>query len=589
MNPHLAEWIKPYLVIAHQLQRLCDLIGSHLARHLIHRNQRVRIPANGRQRVPHIGADQIRTRQATSNFVIPADPGLRPGMPLHGAAQVPVKGPHIVARHPKAHGIHHTDQFLGLGIAGPRGDPKPFAGLCELSGLHQITRFFQIRIGRGGDHQKGNRKTLFHTHLRALFLLLLAAVPAWANNLPRPLSDADFIAFDPAQAGLGQLLFYDNILSGNRNINCGTCHHPRFGTSDGLSLGIGEGGVGIGPDRSPGTGSDAIRKRIPRNAPALWNLGAKELRVMFHDGRLSLSQTYGNGFDSPAQEWLPEGLNSLLAAQAILPLVAQFEMAGNTGENDIAGAAHDRIDAAWPILAKRVREFYGEDFVAAFDHISAPEQVDIADIANALAAFIAIEWESRDSAFDAFLRGYDEALDPQQKQGLDLFYGTANCASCHAGPFFSDQEFYALGLPAFGPGRTRPFDPMPRDVGLMGASDSPEDAYRFRTPMLRNVTLTAPYGHNGAYPTLEGIIRHHLDPDAALAQWRPEMANLPDVPWLAATDFIIQHDKAEMARQAKARDIIPMTLSDAEIDALVAFLHSLTGTNSVHNPPFGLP
>lgn len=385
-------------------------------------------------------------------------------------------------------------------------------------------------------------------------------------------------------------MFYDKILSGNRNIACSTCHHPDFGTSDGLSLGIGEGGVGLGPERSAGTGEDRIRKRIPRNAPALWNLGARDIDVLFHDGRLSRADTYGNGFDTAAEEWLPTGLNSVLAAQALFPLTAQFEMAGNPKENEVAGAVHDRIDAAWPILAKRVRIIpeYGERFVRAFDHIASPEEVTITEIANALAAFMATEWQSFDSPYDAYLAGDAKALAPDQRRGMDLFFGDAKCSGCHSGKLLSDQRFHALGLPPFGPGRTRPFDPMARDVGRMSESDDLADAYRFRTPMLRNVALTAPYGHNGAYPTLEGIVRHHLNPDVALAKWTPETASLPDVPWLAEIDFVVWQDRREMARQARARDIEPIDLSESEIADLVAFLHALTG-RSVSNPPLGTP
>ncbi|MCB4379797.1 methylamine utilization protein MauG, partial [Synechococcus sp. MU1644] len=181
-------------------------------------------------------------------------------------------------------------------------------------------------------------------------MLLLCGAPAFADGVPRALTADDFIAVDPAQAKLGQLLFYDRILSGNRNIACSTCHHPDLGTGDGLSLGIGEGGEGLGPQRTAGTGDDRIRKRIPRNAPGLWNLGARDLHTIFHDGRLSVADTYENGFNSPAEEWLPEGLDNLLAAQAIFPLVAQFEMAGNPKENEVAGAIHQRMDYAWPIL-----------------------------------------------------------------------------------------------------------------------------------------------------------------------------------------------------------------------------------------------
>nr|WP_315898858.1 cytochrome c peroxidase [Tateyamaria omphalii] len=421
-------------------------------------------------------------------------------------------------------------------------------------------------------------------------MILLATTPAFADDLPRPLTPDDFIAVDPAQAKLGQLLFYDRILSGNRNIACSTCHHPDLGTADGLSLGIGEGGEGLGPQRTAGTGDNRIRKRIPRNAPGLWNLGAKDLHTIFHDGRLSVANTYENGFNSPAEEWLPEGLDNLLAAQAIFPLVAQFEMAGNPKENEIAGAIHQRMDHAWPILADRIRHIpaYAEGFAAAYPHISRAKDITIADIANALSAFMIWEWTSTDSPFDAFLAGDQNALNTRQKQGLDLFYGRANCSTCHSGPLMTDQQFHALGLPPFGPGRTRRFDPMVRDVGRMGESDALEDAYAFKTPMLRNVALTAPYGHNGAYPTLEGIVRHHLNPLQSLDNWTRETAALPDVPWLAAIDFMVWQDSREMARQRAAVQLQPIALSDTEVDDIIAFLHALTG-ETANTDRLGVP
>ena len=131
------------------------------------------------------------------------------------------------------------------------------------------------------------------------------------------------------------------------------------------------------------------------------------------------------------------------------------------------------------------------------------------------------------------------------KGGRQLFFGAAGCANCHNGPLLSDQKFYALGLPAFGPGRTRRFDRTARDVGRMGESDDIKDAYRFKTPRLCNIALTAPYGHNGAYRDLYGIVRHHLDPAAMRAVWQPNLAALPAVPWLEAIDFVIQSDSAK--------------------------------------------
>lgn len=401
--------------------------------------------------------------------------------------------------------------------------------------------------------------------------------------MPRQLQASDFIQINPDWAEIGQLLFYDPILSGNRNISCGTCHSHDFGGADGLSLGIGEGGSGLGPKRNPGSGPGKIQKRIPRNAPGLWNLGAKEFQVLFHDGRVSVSDIYDNGFDTPAQEWLPNGLNGILAVQAIFPLTSQFEMAGDPKENQVAGAAYDRIDAVWPILAKRVRLIpeYADMFIAAFDEVDQASDVTISQIANAIAAFEASEWQSSDSPFDAFLGGDLSALSPTQQKGAALFYGKADCVACHSGPLLTDHDFHALALPHFGPGRTRRWDPVVRDVGRMAASDRLVDAYRFRTPSLRNIALTAPYGHNGAYPDLKGIVKHHLQPQASLANWDRKLADLPDVPWLAAADFRPFDDPREQDRLAAAIDITPIRLSDAEIDQLIAFLHSLTGTKSI--------
>ncbi|MEM1429839.1 MAG: cytochrome c peroxidase [Pseudomonadota bacterium] len=408
--------------------------------------------------------------------------------------------------------------------------------------------------------------------------------------LPRPLTDADFLPVDPAKAEIGRLLFYDKILSGNRNISCGTCHHHTMGGTDGLALGIGEGGAGVGPARHPGQGDSRIRKRVPRNAPALWNIGHRDVTTLFHDGRLEVSDLYGNGFNSPAQEWLPDGLPDIVAAQALFPLIAQFEMAGNPRENEIAGAIHDRIDRGWPILAKRVRLVpgYADAFVRAFDTVGNAEDVTIVEIATALSHFQRLEWRNHDSPFDAYLLGDPDALTPDQEAGMRLFYGAAGCASCHAGPLLTDRAFRALGLPQFGPGRTRQWDPVVRDVGRMAETNRLEDAYRFRTPSLRNVALTAPYGHNGAYPTLERMVRHHLDPGAARAAWQPADAALPEAPWLAPIDFVVRLDTRETARHARALDIALAPRSDAEIAQIVAFLHALTGA-SAHDRPLGRP
>ncbi|MEM9778387.1 MAG: cytochrome c peroxidase [Pseudomonadota bacterium] len=381
-------------------------------------------------------------------------------------------------------------------------------------------------------------------------------------------------------AEVGRLLFYDKILSGNRNISCGTCHHHDLATGDGLSLGLGEGAVGLGPERRAAPG--AIDKRIPRNAPPLWNLGAREIEVLFHDGRLSRSDDFGVGFNSPVEENLPQGLNGILAAQSLFPLTARFEMAGTREDNEVSRAAVRRMQEAWPLIARRVRAIpeYEALLRDAYPELTRREDIKIHHIVNAIADFINAEFRSFDSPYDRHLAGEAGVLTPAQDRGKALFFGEANCVACHAGPLLSDFGFHALALPQFGPGRTRLFDPAPRDVGRMGETDRLEDAYRFRTPMLRNVALTAPYGHNGAYRTLEGIVRHHLDPRGALTRWTPEEPLLPKVEGLSAVDFIALQDNRERARLTARIDIEPVALNDSQVTDIIAFLHALTGGES---------
>ena len=392
------------------------------------------------------------------------------------------------------------------------------------------------------------------------------------------------------KAKLGQLLFYDKILSGNRNISCGTCHNHHFGGSDGLSLGVGEGGIGIGPIRTAGLGKSRIKKRVPRNSPGLWNLGAKEIIALQHDGSISIANTFENKFNTPAEEWLPSGLDNLLAVQALFPMTKQFEMAGNPDENSISRIAHKRIDYVWPIITDRIRDIpeYEKLFMSAFKEIKNSSDIEINHIVNAISSFIILEWTSIDSPFDDFLNGNLNALTSEQKKGLYLFYGKANCSSCHSGPLLTDQKFHSIGLPQFGPGRTRRFDPYTRDVGRMAETDNLKDSYKFRTPSLRNVTLTAPYGHNGAYPDLKGIIKHHLKPLQMYKNWSPKMANLTPAKWLEETDFVVFSDKREQDRLLKSINIKEVNLTENEIDSIISFLDSLTG-KSKNNRPFGPP
>jgi len=431
------------------------------------------------------------------------------------------------------------------------------------------------------------RKTIILFFSFAMCLLNSSSIASSLRSydLPEPLTNNDFHNVSQEAAKLGQLLFYDKLLSGNRNIACSTCHHTDFATADGLALGLGEGAEGIGDKRKAVAGVK-LKHRVPRHSPVLFNLGAKEISVLFHDGRLRADENEPGGFNSPAEEFLPDGLKNILAAQALFPLVSAVEMAGDAHENEVTGALRRRIDYAWAIILERIRHTgnYAALFQQAYPEIKAPNDIQIYHVANALSDFINIEWRADQSPFDEYLRGDELALSLNQKEGMELFYGKAACAECHSGALLTNQKFYALALPQFGPGRTRRFDFKNRDMGRINETDLLEDRYHFRTPSLRNVVESPPYGHNGAYSDLEAMIRHHINPLEGFDQYDPTQLKLTSVDYLNASDFLIWQDR--MAQEnlrsytSPELELIP-NLTDIEILQLIDFLSAFTDQKSL--------
>ena len=299
-------------------------------------------------------------------------------------------------------------------------------------------------------------------------IVVLAGV-AIAQPLPLPVTDDAYAAVDLDEARLGQLLFYDPILSGNKTVACATCHHPAFGTADAVSLSLGDGGVGLGPDRRVDP-ENIPEERIPRNAPALFNLGAHEFTVMFHDGRLEADATRPGGIRTPMDADMVVGFASVLSAQTMFPVLSRDEMAGSHRENDIGKAVRQGLIAgeggAWDLIARRVAAIpdYATQFAAVYPHLNSPDDIAFTDVSNAIAVFMAHEWRSDTAPFDAVLRG-DLTLSGPAQSGVDLFYGDAGCAACHSGPFLTDHDFHAMGAPQIGPGKSASFEDHHRDEG----------------------------------------------------------------------------------------------------------------------------
>jgi cytochrome c peroxidase len=451
----------------------------------------------------------------------------------------------------------------------------------------------------------------------ALACAVLAAPPANAGDPAvgiEAVSDEDFFdhgSAPPAKVDLGRLLFFDNILSGNRNIACASCHHPRFATGDGLVLPLGEGAVGIGPRRHVVATSPVI-DHVPRNSQALFNLGAREFSQLFFDGRVARDpeRYWPSGFRSPALQVLPSGLDNALAAQAMFPVMSEAEMAGQKGENLVADAADGLTLAAftdvWTLLTERLRAIpeYVALFKTAFPEVADPTDITFVHAANAIAAFEAIAFRADASPFDRYLRSRDPSvLEPTAYRGMTLFYGKAGCADCHGGKFLTDHQFHAIAMPQVGPGKNHGtdngywletgFPERPEDWGRYGFTRQLEDKFRFRTPSLRNVALTGPWGHAGTYDSLESVVRHHLDPPAALESYNVASAKLVSITHAierrsleAVTpeqlvdyqrrDFWVQHSAKLRQSIASANVLSPSALGDSEVADVVAFLESLT-------------
>ena len=417
--------------------------------------------------------------------------------------------------------------------------------------------------------------------MRGIFISALTVMGqlAMAADLPKPLTNDDFRAVSKKEAALGQLLFYDPLLSGNKEVACATCHHPAFGTGDGLSLSHGDGGKGFGLKRVVDP-ANIPEQRVPRNAQPLFNLGAKQIQVLFHDGRVEVDPARASGLRTPLEDEMVSGFASIISAQTMFPVLSGDEMAGHYSENEISQAVRRGTltgkNGAWDLIAQRVASVrdYVKKFEAIYPHISGPDDIAFTDVSNAVAAFMEFEWRSDTAPFDTILTG-EGTLPKAAEKGLELFYGVAGCASCHSGALLTDHGFHAMGQPQLGPGKGARFESHARDEGRFRVTGFEADKYAFRTPSLRNVELTGPWGHAGAYSDLTAFVAAHIDPRAALASYDRSGVILTE---FDVADWRIMDDLVEVAAIANAVDQEPVSLSKQEVAELVAFLGALTDT-----------
>ncbi len=336
-------------------------------------------------------------------------------------------------------------------------------------------------------------------------LLGMAGICPAAEKPNLPAPLPELLAPPPERVELGRVLFFDRRLSGDGTMSCAVCHNPEQAYADGRAL----------------SGAYPTNKHW-RNTQGLLNVGY--LHSFFWDGR------------SYSLEHQAEG-----------PIHSAFEMNLN-------------LD----FLVEKLREIpeYRTLFQRAFggETSRATVTLALADFERSLIV--------RDSPFDRYLAGDRQALSPEARRGMEIFFGPrGKCSTCHSGALLSDQKFHNLGVQEteelrHDPQRraTRHFflvqmglERMDRDPGRFALTRDPADLGAFRTPPLRQVAQTGPYMHNGSIATLAEVI-----------------------------DF---YDRGGGNDPQKSPLLQPLQLTAEEKRDLQAFLESLSGTSPVVKPP----
>ncbi len=374
---------------------------------------------------------------------------------------------------------------------------------------------------------------------------------------------------NPAELELGRSLFFDRELSGNRDTSCASCHHPSMSSGDSRSLPAGTGGTGLGPHRTQAEG----RETVPRNSPDIFHRGDPQWDSMFWDSRVN---TNGDQLMTPAKQDLPSNIKDVLTAQAMFPVTSRAEMRGNIGDRDINGQinelaniADDDFQGIWQAIINRLVAIpaYQDAFAKAYPDVP-QEQLGFQHAAQAIATFEKKTFSQRDSAWDRYVAGDNNALSESAKRGASHFFG-GNCASCHSGSLMTDREHHNTGVPQLGPGK----DPTTElDPGRSLQSGTQADEFAFRTPPLRNVMLTGPWMHNGAFTRIEDVIRHKFDPVESINNYDPNLLE-------ESLRSSVRFDPETI--EAITEKISPLmldneALGDEQLNDLMAFLFSLT-------------
>lgn len=256
---------------------------------------------------------------------------------------------------------------------------------------------------------------------------------------------------------LGKMLFFDPRLSGDGNMSCGTCHSPLFGWSDGQATARGHKSMVLG-----------------RASPVITNTAYNDIQM-----------------------W--DGREQTLEDQSIGPMRNSAEM---------------NMD-----IPKLLQFLKSSDYQQHFKNAFGSDEIGVEQIAKALASFERTV-VSRNSPFDAWVRGDKNALTEQQIRGFEVFVDPkkGNCAVCHSAPNFTDNGFHNLGLASYGNENPDLGRYTQRPLKLMKGA--------FKTPTIRDITLSAPYFHDGSANTLDEVVEHYAKGGVVKDNLSPNMKAL---------------------------------------------------------------
>jgi len=428
---------------------------------------------------------------------------------------------------------------------------------------------------------------------------------------------------------LGKHLFFSKALSANYDTACVTCHHPFFGGGDNLAIPVGVDAVDadlFGPGRlRANKGATQLPAfgigdpPMPRNSPTVFGLAFWDKSITWDGTVFSESGTaLTSGINSrivapldtppmigmlthpsipmanaiPYEQKFAAGM-SISAGHGLFPAAVRPAMRGNgfpTLTND--QAVRERIAARIGGYDAGAGDLPVNNWVPLFrtafnDNTSPPEKLVSANNVSIAIAAYERTMTFTDNPWKRYVKGDDSAIGEAAKRGALLFYrpvadGGANCASCHAGDFFTDEKNWVLAVPQIGRGKgDRNSSTDTNDDWGRGHVVSDEaEKWAYRTPTLLNVEVTGPFGHTGVFPTLEGIVRHHLNAEQSINGFSYATVstaagplNTTNAPAHTALALQRLREQRTANKPGVLRDV---SLTNEQVSELIEFMKTLT-------------